>query len=39
MITNQVIQKSLDELKEITGVDLAVMELNGAQAAATSLET
>ncbi|MBO5551426.1 MAG: helix-turn-helix domain-containing protein [Lachnospiraceae bacterium] len=35
MITNQVIQKSLDELKEITGVDLAVMELNGAQAAAT----
>ena len=35
MITNQVIQKSLDELKEITGVDLAVMELNGAQAAST----
>ena len=35
MITNQVIQKSLDELKEITGVDIAVMELNGAQAAAT----
>jgi carbohydrate diacid regulator len=35
MITNQVIQKALDELKEITNVDLAVMELNGTQAAAT----
>lgn len=35
MITNQIIQKTLDELKEITGVDLAVMELDGTQAAAT----
>ncbi|MCR5774801.1 MAG: helix-turn-helix domain-containing protein [Lachnospiraceae bacterium] len=35
MITNQVIQKALDELKEISGVDLAVMELNGSQAAST----
>ncbi|MBO6147262.1 MAG: helix-turn-helix domain-containing protein [Lachnospiraceae bacterium] len=35
MITNQVIQKAIDELKEITKVDLAVMEPNGTQAAAT----
>lgn len=35
MISNQVIQKALDEIKEISGVDLAVMELNGTQAAAT----
>ncbi|MCR5747280.1 MAG: helix-turn-helix domain-containing protein [Lachnospiraceae bacterium] len=35
MITNQVIQKALDELNEITKVDLAVMELNGMQVAAT----
>ncbi|MBQ9359762.1 MAG: helix-turn-helix domain-containing protein [Lachnospiraceae bacterium] len=35
MITNQVLQKTVDEMKEITGVDLAVMELNGSQAAST----
>ncbi len=35
MITNQVIQKAIDELKEITGVDIAVMEINGSQAAST----
>ena len=35
MITNQVIQKALDELKEITKTDLAVMELDGTRAAAT----
>lgn len=35
MITNQVLQKAVDELNEITGVDFAVMELNGTQAAGT----
>ena len=35
MISNQVIQKALDEIKEISGVELAVMDLNGVQAAAT----
>ena len=35
MISNQVIQKALDDIKEISGVDLAVMELDGTQAAAT----
>ncbi len=35
MISNQVIQKALDEIKEISGVELAVMELDGTQAAAT----
>ena len=35
MISNQVIQKALDEIKDISGVELAVMDLNGVQAAAT----
>ncbi len=35
MINNQVIQKAIDEIKEISGAELAVMDLNGAQAAAT----
>lgn len=35
MISNQIIQKVLDEIKEISGVELAVMELNGTEAAAT----
>ena len=35
MITNQVIQKAVDELKEITKLDMAVMEPGGTYAAST----
>lgn len=35
MISNQVIQSSIDELRDITKVDLCVMELDGTQAAST----
>ena len=35
MISNQIIQNSISELKEITKVDLCVMDLDGTQAAST----
>ena len=35
MISNQVIQTSIDELKNITKVDLCVMDLDGLVVAAT----
>ncbi len=35
MITNQTLQKAIDELREITGFDFAIMELSGAQVAST----
>ena len=36
MISNQVIQTSIDELKNITKVDLCVMDLDGLVVAAVS---
>ena len=35
MITSQIIQTSIDELKAITKVDLGVYDLNGSEVAST----
>ena len=35
MITGQIIQTSIDELKAITKVDLGVYDLNGSEVAST----
>ena len=39
MLSNQIIQKSLDELKAITKIELEVYDLEGAKIAGTSSET
>ena len=39
MLSNQIIQKSLDELKAITKTELEVYDLEGAKIAGTSSET
>ena len=38
MITNQIIQTSIDELHALTKVDFAVFELNGVVAASTNTD-
>ena len=38
MLSNQIIQKSLDELKAITKIDLEVYDLEGTKIAGTSSE-
>ena len=39
MLSNQIIQKSIDELKSITKVELEIYDLEGTKIAGTSSET